>query len=162
MKKEFRKAEREYRFFLRIANDDKTLSKEKRRELTLIAENKLEEFKLMRKTDRARYKGRLNLIELNILLLAITVCVLFFLRAITFLHCFVRDQIRARRESKIWLDRYWESRKEKTVSRFSFGVSRAIVYAIVFVVLFYAGRLISIYGLRECFISLWHAFTSLF
>ena len=160
--KKFKKAEKEYRYCLKIIPHDKTLTAGERETLFQLSENKITELKLVRKIEKALYIGRLNSVEINFLLFAATICLFLLIKGILIIRRFIRHKIIAYREGKIWIDRYWERQKGREIRTFASYLCRFIVYFFLFFIIFYAGRIIMIYGFNECCESIHKAFIGLF
>ncbi len=160
--KRFRKAEKEYKYCLKVIPHDKELTEDERETLIQLTENKINELKYVRQTEKDLYKSSLNSIEINVILFGFTICVFLILKVIFVIKEFIRNKIAIYGKDKIWVDRYWERRKGREIKTFSNKMWQLIGCCFLFFIVFYAVRIILKYGIRECYDSIYNAFISLF
>ena len=158
--KRFKKAAKEYRYCLSVIPSDKLLGEEERTTLVHLVEHKLNEIHLARKTEKELYKGKLNLVEINIVLFAVTICVFVAFKGGLLVRRFVRGKLVAHQESKIWLDRYWERRKEREIRTPTSRTFQIVFYCFLIFIVLFAGSIIARHGFSETFNSIWHTFRS--
>ncbi|MBU1864162.1 MAG: tetratricopeptide repeat protein [Candidatus Omnitrophica bacterium] len=149
-----KKAEKELQYCLKVLDHDTTLSREQQQLLLVSAQEKIKEVELMRKIDKVAYAGKLNMVELNVFLLACTISIFLLFKYFLIIRTYISDKIRMHKEGKIWIDRYWEKREDKEVREMSSYVSTIAIYFVLFFIIMYAGKLVAIYGFKECFNSL--------
>jgi tetratricopeptide (TPR) repeat protein len=156
---EFKKAEKEYYYFLKVLNNDPTFDAQTRLRLSAIAQEKINEFKIFRKKNIHRYEGKPGIYAVTTLFLGLLLVTLLSVTLCFKGVLFIRDKVTEKQRKKLWIEAYWEERKERELD--SFPLPLSVCIAIIIALFIFGGtcRVIYLYGFEESFQSLFKAFS---
>jgi tetratricopeptide (TPR) repeat protein len=116
-KKEFKKAHKEFTFALESLETDERISLQEKNSLK---ENFMQQLKGLEQkinNENPFLRMRLNFYEINILVLSVFIIIALLWKGGAKIKSYCTYRKEMREERAIWLERYWEKRKEKTINR---------------------------------------------
>lgn len=160
-KGDIKKALKEYSYCVKMIKADESLTGVEKQELLRDAESRIAVLEGERKKNDPFTKSELSFYQMNVLVLSVLIVFFLLYESSTRLVLFVSRVREAREQNRIWLDRYWERRREREIKRFPVPVFSIIMHFILLFFVFQGFTIVKNHGLAACvdsFVLIWRSF----
>jgi hypothetical protein len=136
----------EFKYSLEMIKNDPYLDEEEKRALRQEAEKRIAALKIQLERTSPFAESKLTGFELNIIVLGFFIALFLVFECIKGAALLIEKRQLIREQSRIWVDRYWERRKEQEIRRFPLPVFPTIMHLVFLLILIKAYFILKKHG----------------